>query len=606
MSARRNEPDTDGAPKVKKPLRRRILTRWLPWGLVVFVLVYGVVLAVSALIAKSALEEVIPLASNAQESIGSGDSAAMQTLVDDVADKTGAARASTDHLFWRGVEWLPVVGDDLQAVRLAAAAADDLVRDALAPFATVDVTAIGPKDGAIDLDAVRALAEPMSQAAVATETVQIDLTAIDTSTLLGPVESAVSQLTEAVAGLWPTLNKLDELMPHLPTMLGADGPRNYIVIVQNNAEARSTGGNPASLLMLTADQGRLTITQQASSLNFSNGRDTPITNLNEATEALYTDRVGRYIQDTTMPVDFTQTAHLVRAFWSESLGDPGVGVLSFDPVALSYLLKATGPVDLPGGAKLTADNAVDTLLHDIYVKYPDQTIADLEAQDAYFAAAAGGVFEKLTSGSANIVSLVQALAKASGEGRLLYASSDPLEASVVQDTTFTNPLPTDNSDETALGVFVNDTTEGKLDYYANMSVAASSDVCTADGAPTFTAEATYNYTLQPGEAAGLPYMISTGRYYPKGVKATDLVFYGPVGSTYTSATVDGVEIQPDVGTNDLSRPAVRIRIENDPATSHVVSVTFTGGEDEEYGPLGIVHTPLIDSVPIETSTPGCG
>jgi hypothetical protein len=77
-----------------------------------------------------------------------------------------------------------------------------------------------------------------------------------------------------------------------------------------------------------------------------------------------------------------------------------------------------------------------------------------------------------------------------------------------------------------------------------------------------------------------------------------------------SATVDGAEYVPVAGTSDQGRPAVRVLIENQPATSHTVEVTFSGAEEEEgqqqeYGPLGVVHTPLVKGVPVEMSTPGC-
>ncbi|MGW9112838.1 DUF4012 domain-containing protein [Microbacterium sp. NPDC055683] len=567
---------------------------------------WAIVLGLSAYNAYNALRDVIPLASDIQAKVGAGDSAGAQSAVDEVAEKTGVARTSTDHLLWRGVEWIPGIGDDIQSVRLAAAAADDLVTGALRPFAAVDIAALSPVDGAIDLEAVRSLADPVSQAAVATEEVQIDLSAIDESTLLGPVADAVGQLTGAVATLWPTLNRIDTLMPHLPTMLGADGPRSYLVLVQNNAEARTTGGNPASVMMLTADQGRLAITQQASSADFNNGRDTPVTTLNEYTEFLYGDRVGRWIQDTTMSPDFRQTASLVRAFWQESFGDPGVGVLSIDPVALGYILEATGGIDLPDGTTLNADNAAATLLNGVYFKYPNNNAVDRAAQDAFFAAAAGGVFSQITGGSADIIQLAQAIGKASGEGRILYASSDPVEAQVVEGTTLNGPLPASNLDSTAVGVFINDTTEGKLDYYADLSVNAAVQGCSETTAPTFTTTATYNYTLKNSDVATLPEYISTGVFFPKGVKATDVVFYGPVGATWTSAKVDGVEIQPDAGTTDQGRPAVRIRVQNEPETSHTFEIVFTGSEGEDYGPLDVVHTPLVNAVPVELdAASGC-
>src|SRR5512142_86475 len=43
----------------------------------------------------------------------------------------------------------------------------------------------------------------------------------------------------------------------VPPMLGADGPRRYLVVVQNDAESRATGGIISGFGLLTADHGRL-------------------------------------------------------------------------------------------------------------------------------------------------------------------------------------------------------------------------------------------------------------------------------------------------------------------------------------------------------------
>ena len=47
-------------------------------------------------------------------------------------------------------------------------------------------------------------------------------------------------------------------------MLGSDGPRHYLLVVQNNAEIRSTGGLPGSFMILNAEDGKLSLgTQRA-------------------------------------------------------------------------------------------------------------------------------------------------------------------------------------------------------------------------------------------------------------------------------------------------------------------------------------------------------
>lgn len=598
-------PGTAQKPPAKKRKRRAKAITWTIVGVFVFCLA---VMGVSAFVAKSAVDTLMAEAKALATDID--DSAKTQKHVDEMVSAASRAHWATAHPIWRATEVLPAVGDDLRAVRLLANTADSLVANVAAPLLEFDFSSIGPNDGALNVEAVGKLGKKIEQVAPAAQDAQIRLIAegIDTENLLGPLQGPVKQVEDVLSTAADLLRRVAILSPQLPAMLGADEPRNYLVMAQNTAEMRTLGGNPGSLLMLTVDNGRMEITQSASEQNLNSGRPEPVAPLNPWTEALYTDRVGRYIQDTTMTPDFAQTAYLARAFWSETLGDPGDAVLAIDPVVLSYMLKATGPVELPTGEQLTSDNVVKQVLNEVYVRYPGTAPHDREAQDAFFAEAAGAVFGKLTSSSSGFAGLATQLVKGYEEGRILYAPTDATEAKAVSGTRFGGPLTVQsNAKQTLLGVFVNDNTEGKLDYYTDMSVKASSNVCSvADQEDkTFTLEATYNYNLKAEDAPSLPYYVATGRYFqPRGLKSTNLVFYGPVGSTYVSAKVDGKEYVPEAGTNDLGRQAVLINILSDPGSTHTVEVEFSAPPGN-YGPVEVRSTPMIKKVPTTVPKSTC-
>ena len=46
-----------------------------------------------------------------------------------------------------------------------------------------------------------------------------------------------------------------------PAIFGADGPRRYLLVVQNNAESRATGGFIGSFGTITAEDGKLTVSE---------------------------------------------------------------------------------------------------------------------------------------------------------------------------------------------------------------------------------------------------------------------------------------------------------------------------------------------------------
>ena len=592
----------------RAPRKRGRRAKAIIWTIVGLFAVCVVAMGVSAFIAKSAVDTLMDEGKALAADID--DSAKTSQHIDGMTSAAHRAHLATAHPIWRASEVLPFVGDDLRAVRLLAGTADTLISDVAAPLASFDLSSIGPQDGALNAEAIAELGKTIEQVAPVAEEANIRLIAegIDQGSLLAPLREPVAQVTDVLGTASDVLRRLAIISPQLPTMLGMDEPRDYLVLVQNTAEMRTLGGNPGTLLKLTLTNGSMEITQTASSGDTDSGRATPIVPLEPSTEQLFTDRVGRYIQDTTMTPDFAQTAHIATAFWEDATGSSVDGVLAVDPILLSYILQATGPVELPDGESLTSDNVADQLLNQVYWRFPGNNYEEIKAQDAYFAAAAGAVFGQVTHSQNSFASLATQLYKGYEEGRILYNPTDATEAKAIAHTLFTGPLRDDsNAKATTLGVFVNDNTEGKLDYYANMNVTASSNVCTAadDEDRTFTATATYNYNLKPDQVESLPRYISTANYFPKGQKSTNLVFYGPAGSIFESATLDGEDFVPQYGAEDLGRQAVLINFISDPSTSHTVEVTFTAPPGE-YGPLDVRTTPMVRPVPVDVDSSLCG
>ncbi len=484
-------------------------------------------------------------------------------------------------------------------MRVVAASVNTLVQEAVSPLTAIDLNALMPKDGAIDVKNLSDLAGRVDAADKSMKTIQAHLAKLDRSALIPQVSSGVTKLDSAIARIEPILTPAHNALTILPKALGADGPQHYLLIFQNNAESRGTGGNPAAIALLTAENGKISLTQQAASGNFINGRPDPIIALNPETQALYGTKIGRYIQDSTLSPDFSETAQIVRAFWAESFGTPVDAVASMDPVALSYLLKAIGPVTMPGfGVVLTADNAVPVLLNQVYADYPDPAV-----QDAFFATAAQSVFEALLTTHADPKALLNALVQAANEGRLMYSPSDKAQADLLAGTPVGGNMPTDNTKTTDLGVYIDDVTEGKLDYYMQMGIAAKSTQCQKDAAPTFTSTVTLQNTLDPAAVPGLPGYISPGHYFPKGDVSTDTYLYGPVGSSLQSVTVNG-EPMAASGQPHLGRTAVKVNVQTQPGQTATITATFTAPAGA-FGPLEVRHTPMVKPTPVTIDTPGC-
>lgn len=584
----------------RRPLLKS-LRFWIPASIAVILIAAGAVVAAQLMdranTARDALQEAIPLASVAQQQILDGDSEGARATAAQLGALTATARQQTEGGLWSTAEAVPVIGSNFAAVRTVAEVVDDLVSNAVTPAAELSIASLAPSGGRIDTAALGAAAEIVDQAADAVSRARSALDDLNRSGLVDEVAGGVDRLDDAVAELEPLVVPAQRALAVLPGILGADEPRNYLVMVQNNAESRGTGGNPAALVVIHVDDGAISIGQQASSTDFEYGRRTPVVPLDPETVALYGDRVGRYMMDVTMTPDFPESARIMGAFWAETFDTPIDATVSIDPVALSYLLAATGPVTLENGDVLTADDAVATLLNQVYFDLPDP-----EMQDAFFAAAAGAVFDALTSVT-DVKALSEQVTRAVDEGRILYAPTDELEAEYIAGSRLAGRLPVDNAERTMLGVYVNDSTEGKLDYYMDLAVSVGTDACQNTPAPSFAVTSTLTNTLRPDDVWDLAQYISPARFFPRGVVSTDLVIYGPVGGEFSLANVDGVAVEGEV-VEHLGRPAVKINVENAPGSSHTVDVVFTGAEGE-YAPVELWHTPMVRDTEVAIDAPGC-
>lgn len=597
--------------------QRRRRRRWVPWLIIVLLLLIVAVvvlagIAVSkALTVREALAPAVPIASDMPAKVVAGDAAGAAAGAAALQELATDAVAETRGMDWRIAEWIPFVGQNLAAVRAAAESMDEIAVFASGSIAGLDLAAFQPVGGAINLEAVHRLETIVSGGAETFAAVNAKLDATDRTFLLPQVETALTSLDDAVNGVDETLGTLAPILKVLPAALGEGTPRTYLLMFQGNSELRASGGNPASLALVTATDGRIELTTQATSVQFANARAESIAPLDAETEHLYSDTVGRWIPNITATPDFPTTVGIMRAWWTDEELPPFDDVISIDPVALSYMLRATGPIPLATGETLTSENAVSLLLNEVYFNYGEYvpgSTADGEPQDLFFAAAAAQIFSTITTGISNPVAFMDSLRQAADESRLKIWSSNEEIESMISGSRLGGMLPTSNEKTTVAGVYFNDTTGAKTDYYADASVTSTTDQCTVGGAPTFQQTITFANNITQDQADDLPYFI-TGPHFPPGYIATDVVVYTPVGATIESWTVEGAESYTlsSAGTH-LGRDVIRVNIVTPPQTTATINVEMKGPEGTvgaDFGAYDVWTTPMVRETPVSVEAPGC-
>ncbi|WP_295789846.1 DUF4012 domain-containing protein [uncultured Microbacterium sp.] len=518
----------------------------------------------------------------------SDDPAAAIALLGPVGADAAAARSLTSDPIWRLAEMSPWVGPQLRAIARTAAATDDAVTGGIAPLASVagDLAprALQSAGGVVDVARLASAHPAVAVAAEALGRSADEVREIDSGPLLGRLSNAVAHAADALGTAADRADSLARATALAPRMLGDDGPRSTLVLFQNNAEWRSLGGVVGAVAQIDADSGRISLSAQGSSGDFASLSAEPVAPLPADVQSIYDTRPARFIQNVTQVPDFTVGAPLAREMWRRVHGAEVDAVVALDPVTLSYLLRATGPVLLPSGDVLTADSAVPLLLQDVYARY-----ADPNAQDAFFQAASVAVFQAVTEGRADPAALVDALARASAERRLLIWNADADTQSILDGTPAQGTLPVSDATRSTVAVYLDDGTGSKMDYYLHPRV---------ETAWCSTGTASVHVDLRsdaPDPAALPPYVTGAGVYgVTPGHALTGVYVYLPPGASVIDqqTSSDASVTSGFAGGSHGGRPVVKWSVDLPPGAQASLDLE-----------VSLPAAPVLDAVMTPTRDP---
>lgn len=152
------------------------------------------------------------------------------------------------------------------------------------------------------------------------------------------------------------------LAPHLPALLGADGPKRYLIMAQNEDELRATGGFVTGAGLVTVENGRITSLEFRDSSNVDNFATKPY---DFPPQPLYDymDLELLAFRDANFWADFPTSAQKAMDLYAYGLDVPPLdGAIAIDQEFLRLLVDATGPVPIPDSDRsINANNLLQVL-----------------------------------------------------------------------------------------------------------------------------------------------------------------------------------------------------------------------------------------------------
>lgn len=522
----------------------------------------GFMLLNSAKTVKSEAKEAVEIVGGLKDKVTSGD---FSTLPDDakkIDELCNSMKAETSSPLWAAASFIPVYGSDINAARTMIDALSDVSSNALVPMADNLSQATPGKlfqDGMINVSALQAVADSLSSSSKVFKSANEKVQGIG-DTHISQVTELVDKAKDGFATLNGAVDAAEKVAPVLPQMLGANGQtRHYLVLAMSNVEIRACGGFPGSRGVMSVTDGKLELGDFVK-VDMMKEPLSPLPITDEEANLFTTgwgltgfNTLGYTMGDVTMTPDYPRAAQLASDMQKAIVGDDIDGVFAVDPVFLQYMLGVVGGTQLPDGTVVDGSNAAKVLLHDIYWNYP------VEEQDAIFAAVAGSAFNKIVDelGSSDITKIAAAIEKGASEGRILMYSRNDDEEKAAKALGISGALQTDTSEAPILGVYVNNYSYSKMDWFLDKRVTIDSSVENADGSTTYRVTTSLKNTMTPQEKAEMPgyfqghngisqdiddEVLRLYLYAPAGGSISDIKTSGSGSIEMNEATHDGLKV----------------------------------------------------------------
>jgi hypothetical protein len=324
---------------------------------------------------------------------------------------------------------------------------------------------LAPEDGRLPIERYEEVSTVAEQAAAEARTALDTVSSAPTTWLLPAVLDARLDAEADLRTYVRTLDATERLLTGLPEFAGSGDTRRYLVLAENPAELRGTGGLWGAYTILTFRDGEASIGPSAPTQSLPRVSLDQIEAPNPDYREIYDDFGGAASwHNMNMTPDFPSAARAALGNWEAGGGEPLDGVVAADPFALREMLEATGPITIPGVDRpIGADDVVAFTTNEAYGLFTDPTL-----RKEVLGAVSADVLSRFLSMRGEAKLRLRAIADAASGGHLkVYATDLDLQEGFV--------LAGAAGDHAAgagdvVGVHVNNGSANKVDFWAVRAV----------------------------------------------------------------------------------------------------------------------------------------
>ena len=452
----------------------------------------------AGLSAKNLLQDAVNSSQAGLAAVQAGDQPAA------LSDFTAAARDFRSANSRLGAahfaEIVPVVGQQVRAAEAAARIGEGVAEMARRTALRANLNALHVTHGAFPIGVIESLVPLLREDYSALNRGLAETGPFRSHWLLSALKSRLTSEVAKLRSARHAAHSAYEAASVAPGLLGAGGPVRYLVLFENPAESRASGGIVGNFAQLTAEHGHLHLDRVGSVGQLNSGGDPAKRVLRGPSD--YLDRYSQfepqdYWQNVPMSPDFPSVGEVAADLYPQSGGVPVQGVISLDPQALAGFLSVTGPLSVPlWPTPISATNAVSILAHTEFIYFSarpaEQSLFEQQVVRALWARL---VSEPLPALPALINDLRPTV---KGHNLLLYDKNKRIE-DYFRSVHLAGAMPAVRGD--FLGVVTQNAAGNKIDWYLRRSIDYRATVNFSTGAVTATVKVTLR-NLAP--SSGLP------------------------------------------------------------------------------------------------------
>ena len=520
--------------------RARIIKRVLLALLIVLVIcgalaaLVGVRLVGSSKVVREDAKVVMSQLDSMLDAANDGNAEGLRAASEEISEAAHRIDRETSGIEWTLGTFAPVYGQDIRSAKTLSRVLVDLADNAVTPIGTSS-NALNLSDlvqnGRINVDLLSQFSEAVNTAAPVLQRSAATIQSLP-EPRLEQLASILNKVKEPIQGGSNVIQAVQAFLPFAPSMLGANGPRNYMVLAQNNSELRATGGYFGSAGILTVDQGNIThgnigriIWQPEGGLGL---------------ELISSeDAMGMNLRTTNINYtpEFTRVGYLMATAWEKYQNQHIDGVIATDPVFLQSLLGLTGGVIAADGTVVDGTNAAEELLHSVYFRY-----ATNDEQDGFFADVASQALDNVMGnlGQIDKADFASTMGQGIEDHRLLMWMTDPSEQELITSVGASGALG-DNPAQPELGVYINDETWAKMNWYLAADTTIGEGVANPDGTISYNVVTTLSSTATESELYYATGYVTGSSPLKRDTYDMAIIpmLVPPAGGTITDVYVDG-------------------------------------------------------------------